>query len=128
LRNIIVAAVALVAFGVGAANAADHTMTSAELSALLKDGKTLTLGGPGMGMTGQLVINKDGSAAGQGKLDSGQTFTISGKWLIKGNQFCRTWQGGRDSGKQVCETWVMTGPTTVKSMVKGKQIGVNSWS
>ena len=103
-------------------------MTGAELTALLKDGKTLTLGGAGLGYTGELVINKDGTARGEGKTDKGQTFSIEGKWVIKGSQFCRTWQGGRDSGKQVCETWVVTGPKTVKAMVKGKQIGVNSWS
>ena len=110
-----------------AASAADHTMTGAELTSLLSGGKTITMGGPGLGMTGQLIVNGDGTASGSGKLDSGQTFTIAGSWVIKSNQFCRTWQGGRDSGKRVCETWILSAPNVAKVMVKNKQVGQNSW-
>jgi hypothetical protein len=126
-RAILVAA-AVLALVATNASAADHKMTGAELTTLLGHGKTVMMGGPGLGMTGQLVVNADGTASGSGKVDSGQTFNISGTWLIKANQFCRTWQGGRDSGKQVCETWVLTAPNVARVMVKNKQIGQNSWS
>ena len=107
--------------------AADHAMTGAELTALLSKGKVITMGGPGQGMTGQLTVNADGTASGSGKTDSGVTFTIEGTWAIEKNAFCRTWKGGRDSGKKICETWVLTSPNVARIMVKNKQIGQNSW-
>jgi len=103
-------------------------MSGKELTALLGNGKTLMLGGPGAGYKGELTLTKDGKGMGQVTLDNGQVIKIQGSWKIKGKKFCRTWIGGRDAGKQVCETWVKTGDKSVKVMVGKKDIGTNSWN
>ncbi|MDR7148024.1 hypothetical protein [Rhizobium sp. BE258] len=112
---------------VGSHALAAGAMTGKELSALLAGGKDLTLGGPTEGYSGELHVMKDGSANGQVKLKSGDVIPIEGKWEIKGNKFCRTWKGGRDAGKEICETWVKSGPNTVHAMNGKKDLGVNSW-
>ncbi len=107
--------------------AAEKAMTSEQLRDLLSSGKTLILGGPGSGYSGQLMIYADGTASGGALTDAGVKIEFSGVWKVVHNQFCRTWQGGSDSGKNVCETWIMTAPNSVKVMAKGRTIGVNSW-
>jgi hypothetical protein len=34
---------------------------------------------------------------------------IEGVWPITNDTFSRTWKGGRDGGKKICETWVKSG-------------------
>ncbi|MGF2015092.1 hypothetical protein [Nostoc sp. DedVER01b] len=106
---------------------AASTMSGKELTALLSQDKQLILGGPKEGYQGELNISKEGTAKGQVKLDSGDVIAIEGVWHIAGNKFCRTWKGGRDAGKEVCETWVKTGPTSVQVKNGKKDLGVNSW-
>ncbi|NEJ24956.1 hypothetical protein GR247_33180 [Rhizobium leguminosarum] len=102
-------------------------MIGKELQALLSDGKVIALGGPKEGYSGEISVLKDGTAHGQVKLDSGDVISIDGVWRISGNTFCRTWKGGRDAGKAVCETWNKTGPKSV-SVLNGKEnFGRNSW-
>ena len=109
------------------ASAADETMTGVQLTELLSAGKTIKLGGPGMGYSGELVLTPDGKGKGEAKTEDGsKTFAIEGTWEIKGDAFCRTWTD-LDEGKEVCETWVMTEPKKVKVMNGENELGVNSW-
>ncbi|WP_431321575.1 hypothetical protein [Rhizobium sp. YTU87027] len=108
--------------------AAAEKMTGEELTALLGRGKELILGGPGKGYAGSLTLDANGSGKGQVKLDNGQVIPIEGVWAIKKDKFCRTWKGGRDAGKEICETWVKTGPKSVEVMVGKRDLGVNSWN
>ncbi|MCD7109342.1 hypothetical protein LRX75_09805 [Rhizobium sp. DKSPLA3] len=102
-------------------------MTGAELTALLANGKVILLGGPGKGYSGTLNITADGKGKGEVKLAGGDIISIEGVWKIKKNRFCRVWKGGRDAGKEVCETWVKTGPKAVDVIAAKKNIGSNSW-
>ncbi|OWV90388.1 hypothetical protein [Rhizobium sp. R693] len=102
-------------------------MTGKELTELLADGKELTLGGPKDGYSGHLSVMKDGTADGSIKLESGDVIPIQGVWHINGNKFCRTWKGGRDAGKEVCETWNKTGPTSVHVTSGKRDLGNNAW-
>lgn len=107
---------------------AAEKMTGKELTALLANGKEILLGGEGKGYKGNLVLTKDGKGKGHVTLDSGEIIPIEGVWKIQKNRFCRTWKGGRDAGKQVCETWVKTGPKAVEVMVGKKSVGNNYWN
>ncbi|MBY2994200.1 hypothetical protein HF263_31510 [Rhizobium leguminosarum] len=111
----------------GAQAIAATAMTGKELQALLSDGKVIVLGGPKEGYNGELSVLKDGTAHGSVKLDSGDVITIDGVWHITGNKFCRTWKGGTDAGKEVCETWNKTGPKSVTVLNGKENIGKNSW-
>lgn len=107
--------------------AAKETMTGAQLTELLSQGKTIRLGGPGMGYSGELVLAADGTGRGEAKTEDGKnTFVLEGTWVIKGDTFCRSW-AAFDDGKEVCETWIMTEPNKVRVTVDGKDVGVNSW-
>jgi hypothetical protein len=103
-------------------------MSGAELTALLGSGKEIILGGPGQGYTGKLTLSKDGTGVGEVKLEDGTIIPIEGVWRIRGSKFCRTWKGGRDAGKQICETWIKTGPKSVSVKVGKDDKGVNSWN
>jgi hypothetical protein len=104
----------------------DVKMTGDEMNALLSSGKTLSLGGKGQGYAGTLVLSADGKGEGSAKPDSGGQIKLSGTWKITGDKFCRIW-ADLDDGKEVCETWVKAGPSSVKVMKGKKQIGMNSW-
>ncbi|WP_275785761.1 hypothetical protein [Pararhizobium gei] len=108
------------------ANAADKTLKKEDLTALLESGKTLRLGGEGMGYSGSLTLSADGKGKGSAKPDGGTAIEISGSWKIKGDKFCRTWKG-LDKGKEVCETWRLTAPGHVDVYQGKKKIGANSW-
>ncbi|MGZ2487231.1 hypothetical protein ACVITL_005816 [Rhizobium pisi] len=110
----------------GAAVAAG-TMTGKELTALLGEGKVITLGGPKEGYSGELMLAKDGTGHGEAKTSDGKVIKIDGTWHIKGNKFCRTWEELND-GKEVCETWNKAGDKAVRVMVGKKDIGLNSWN
>lgn len=107
---------------------AASVMSETDLKALLGDGKTLTLGGPKDGYSGSLNLTKDGHGSGSIKLSSGDVISIEGVWRINGNKFCRTWKGGRDAGKEVCETWTKTGANSVHVTSGKKDLGNNSWN
>ncbi len=97
-------------FVTGQSSAADKAMTGDELSALLANGKTIHLGGKGTGYSGELTLNADGTGAGSAQTDDGKKhFKIEGTWEIRDGAFCRVWHD-LDDGKDVCETWVKTGP------------------
>ena len=101
-------------------------MTNAELTALLGNGKTIGLGGPGTGYIGELAMNADGTGKGQAKTDKGRIIPVVGTWKIKDDQVCRIWKD-LDDGKEVCETWEKDGTNRVQVMVDGKSVGVNFW-
>ena len=111
----------------GTATAAER-MTGKELTALLSHGKELILGGPGKSYAGSLMLDANGTGKGQVKLDCGEVIPIEGVWAIKKDKFCRTWNGGRDAGKEICESWVKIGPKSVEVMVGKKDYGTNSWN
>jgi hypothetical protein len=119
-------ALLLVGATVGPAVAQEAAMTNAELTALLAGGKTLTLGGEGQGYLGSLTLGADGTGEGSATTDAGKTIDIAGTWSIRGDQFCRVWEGLND-GAEVCETWLKTSDTSVRVMNGDEQIGVNSW-
>lgn len=122
-----VVAVAVLCGGVaGSVLAEENAMTNADLTGLLSGGKTLMLGGKGQGYEGSLTLNADGTGKGSAKTDAGAVINLTGTWSIKGDQFCRVWEG-LDDGNEVCETWVKTSNTSVKVMNGDQQIGVNSW-
>ena len=124
-RSALAAAVGAMFLATAPALAAD-AMTNAELTALLSGGKTIALGGPDAGYTGELTLNADGTGKGEAKTDDGKVLTLTGTWRIEGDHFCPTWQEFND-GKEVCETWVKDGTNKVKVMLGGEQIGVNHW-
>lgn len=64
-----------------------HDMTGQELQALLANGLTLTLGGPGEGYSGVVALKSDGTGVGEATLSDGRILDISGTWTIEGNQF-----------------------------------------
>lgn len=107
-------------------SAADKSFKEADLKALLASGKTLQLGGKGMGYCGTLDLSADGAGTGSAKTDDGTVIKISGSWKIKGDKFCRTWKD-LDAGKEVCETWRLTSPNHVDVYRGKKKIGANSW-
>ena len=107
----------------GAANAED--MTGEELQALLADGLTLTLGGPGEGYTGELRLEPDGTGVGEATLENGRKLDISGTWTIEGDQFCRQWKF--TDYKEECETWRKLGSNKAEVIAGGDRIGLNSW-
>lgn len=111
---------------ISAASAADTKMSGADLTALLASGKTVKLGGPGEGYTGQLTLHADGRGSGAAKTDDGTVIAIEGVWRIKGDKFCRTWTG-LDGGKEICETWVLVDDNKVHVMNGKKKIGTNQW-
>lgn len=121
----LVVTIALTLFAASALAAS--AMSGKELTALLKEGKTLTLGGPKEGYSGELVVSKDGSAHGEAKTADGKIIKIDGTWHIKGDKFCRTWKG-LDGGKEVCETWNKAGANSVRVIVGKKDAGLNSWN
>ncbi len=108
------------------AGAADKTLNEADLTTLLAGGKTLGLGGKGMGYSGTITLTADGKGDGSAKTDGGTVITINGTWRIKGDRFCRTWKD-LDDGKEVCETWRLTSPNHVDVYNGKKKIGANSW-
>ena len=116
-----------VLFASSAAFSQDGQMSGDELKALLSAGKEISLGGPGTGYSGSLMLNTDGTGAGNAKTDDGKkTFVLTGSWSIKGNEFCRAWKEF-DKGEEVCESWVKTGNRQVDVLVAGKKVGVNHW-
>lgn len=110
----------------GGAEAAGKKMKGAELTELLSGGKTIQLGGPGEGYAGELTLSADGKGSGSAKTDDGTVIKLEGVWAIKGDKFCRTW-ADLDGGKEVCETWVITGKNKVDVMNGKKRLGVNHW-
>jgi hypothetical protein len=109
------------------AYSAGKAMTGDELTALLANGKTIMLGGPGTGYSGTLTLNADGTGHGSAQTDDGKThIALDGTWEIRDGKFCRLWKD-RDDNKEVCETWVKAGTNKVNVMDGKKKIGVNFW-
>lgn len=108
------------------ASASEKKMSNADLTALLEGGKTIKLGGPGEGYSGELTLSADGTGSGSAKTDDGTVIKIEGVWLIKGDEFCRTWKG-LDGGKEVCETWILVSENKAHVMNGKNKIGVNRW-
>ena len=105
--------------------ASAQDMSGEDLQALLKNGLTLELGGPGEGYQGKLRLEADGTGAGSAVSDSGETFDITGTWTIEGDEFCRQWKF--DDYEKVCETWRRTGLRKAEVLVGGEKIGLNAW-
>ena len=103
-----------------------NQMTQDQLTRLTKNGRTLQLGGPDQGYTGELRLNKNGTGKGAVTTDSGKKLTITGSWEVRDGQFCRTWREF-NAGKEQCEVWILTTPTTVDVFAGSNKIGVNSW-
>ena len=121
----------LLAAGVLAATcttvSADEAMTGDQLKELLSAGKTIKLGGPGSGYSGELVFTADGKAKGEAKTDDGKkTFRIEGVWEVRDDTLCRTWTE-LDEGKEVCETWLIVEPKKVTVMDGDRVLGSNYW-
>ena len=102
---------------------ASESLTGAQLNELLSGGKTIHLGGPGSGYSGELVLTPDGKGSGSAVTDAKKKIKLQGTWVIKDDKFCRTWKG-IDGGKEVCETWLLIEPKKVKVLL---EIGANSW-
>lgn len=100
-------------------------LSGAELQALLADGLTLTLGGPGEGYTGTIRLGSDGTGVGRATLADGKRLNVSGTWTIEGDQFCRRWR--YNNSVEVCETWRMLGDDKAEIFINGERAGLNSW-
>jgi hypothetical protein len=125
MRSALTLAAGLFCLAGASAQAQDATMTGNDLHLLLDAGKTITLGGPGLGYSGQLVLNADGTGQGSATHeDDGSVVELTGTWRIDGNQFCGTW---RTEAPEVCETWVKVGENKVTVIADGKTVGANSW-
>lgn len=118
-------AVALAVMFAGCATSHADDMSGEDLKALLADGLTMKLGGPGEGYTGEVKLSLDGTGVGSAVLDDGKVLDIRGTWEVAGDQFCRNWQF--DDFKRTCETWRKVGPNRVDVLIGGKRVGVNSW-
>ncbi|MGD9479747.1 hypothetical protein [Shinella sp. G-2] len=126
MRKLLLPAFLCVGLIAPVAIAAGKDMKEAELKSLLGGGKEIQLGGEGLGYKGTLSLTAEGTAVGSAQPDSGDKIDIKGKWRIKGNKFCRTWEG-LDKGKEVCETWRSIAPNKVEVYVGKEMTGVNSW-
>ena len=125
MRTIVLTtALVLVSIAACETSQADN-MSGEDLKALLSDGLTMKLGGPGEGYSGEVKLDPNGKGSGSAVLDNGKTLDITGIWEIVGDQFCREWRF--DDFKRTCETWRKTGPRRVDVLVDGKKVGVNSW-
>jgi hypothetical protein len=125
IDRLILAAAAMALLSLPAA--AEEAMTGAQMKELLAGGKTIMLGGPGTGYSGELALTADGKGKGQAKTDDGsKTFMIEGTWEIRDDTFCRTWAEISD-GKEVCETWILIEPKKVRVMNGEKEVGTNYW-
>jgi hypothetical protein len=125
LNRTILAAGFLAAFAIPAT--AEEAMTGAQITELLSGGKTIMLGGPGTGYSGELTLNADGTGKGEAKTDDGsRIIPIDGTWEVRGDKFCRIW-AEVSGGNEICETWVIVAPNKVKVMDGDKQLGVNYW-
>jgi hypothetical protein len=116
-----------IAYGPPGARADDflcHWLHAEGFSSLvLTGGKTVHLGGPGTGYSGDLVLSPDGTGSGSATTDDKKKIKLQGTWKIKDDTFCRTWKG-IDKGKEVCETWLLVEPNKVKVLL---EIGSNWW-
>lgn len=120
--------IALAALWTGTSHAAScKAMTNSQLTELTANGITLKLGGEGHGYAGSLKLKKDGTGKGAATTDSGDKIDLAGTWYVADGKFCRTWKGGNQSGKEVCEKWCLTSDRSVDVLVGKKVIGVNSW-
>jgi hypothetical protein len=122
MKRIIAIAFTLIAVPAFAAEA----MTGDELEGLLGTDRTITLTRPATATSGEVSFKSDGTASGTIKSEGGKVEQVSGVWYIAGNQFCYTWKGLK-AGTEVCETWLKDGPNKARVLVKGKEVGVNSW-
>ncbi len=114
---------AIVLAAPGASRAED--MSGDEIRALIGDGITFKLGGPGEGYEGNIKLEPDGTGKGSAVLNNGKKLDVTGTWVLEGDQFCRKW--AFEDYKRTCETWKMVGPKRIEVFVGGKRIGVNSW-
>jgi len=121
----IFAAVVLIVTLVSSEQVLAEAMTGEEFKALLENGLTLKLGGPGMGYQGSVRLEPDGTGAGAVKTDGGEKLDITGTWTIEGDQFCRKW--AFNNFKKECESWWKSGKNRVDVTVGGRIVGVNSW-
>lgn len=128
MRANIFAATALVAFALSltAASGEEKDMKESDLTALLEGGKTLQLGGKDMGYSGSLVLSADGTGKGSAKTDDGTEIVLEGKWRIRGDKFCRTWEA-IDDGREVCERWRLVAPNSAEIYQGQEKVGLNSW-
>jgi hypothetical protein len=100
-------------------------MKGTEITALLKDGKTIRVTSAGKGYTGEVVLTADGKGAGTGKTSDGKTVQLAGTWSIKKNRFCHLWTGV--DTKEVCERWIMIEPKKIRVVVKKQETAVIAW-
>lgn len=122
----IVSALALIAL-TGVADAQKtNQMTEAQLKQLTSKGRTLQLGGPGAGYAGELRLKRNGTGRGSATTDSGDKIAFSGTWEVRGNQFCRVWEGLSTDVSEVCEDWILTTPTSVDVYIGTKKIGTTA--
>ncbi len=121
---IVIGALLVAAVG-GSSSSNAQEMSGEAMETLLSGGKTLTLGGPGEGYVGSVVLQPDGTGVGSAVMDSGKKLDISGTWRIEDDRFCRKWKF--NDYEEVCETWRKIGENKVEVLVKGKRVGVNAW-
>ena len=107
------------------AMASADNMTGIELQALLSEGRTLKLGGPGEDYVGEVTLEPDGRGDGQVSFTDGRVMEISGTWTIEGDRFCRKWSF--NDYQRVCETWRKLDGNKAEVIVDGERIGLNSW-
>ncbi len=101
LKTVTICAIALPIFGLASEARAD--MTGDQIKAAVS-GKTMDFAGK---YNGTMVFDADGAASMTLKIGVKKT----GKWSVKGNQFCSQWQG---EGEQ-CGTWNSEGGKYVTS-------------
>lgn len=125
----VIAAVIAVALAAGSPASAEYAnqMTAAQLTALLSDGRTLTLGIPHAGYAGELRLRDDDFGTGWVRFEDDRSVEFSGTWEVRGNQFCRAWTGLSDVSRSICEEWILRSPRSVDIYEQGRKIGVNPW-
>ncbi len=111
--------------GQSAATAGADHMTGAELQALLSQGRTLRLGGPEEGYSGEVRLAADGTGDGEVVFTNGRAMQFVGTWAVEGDRFCREWSF--NEYLRECETWRRLGDNKAEVFIDGKRVGLNSW-
>lgn len=124
--------IALVAWScvlAGAAVAQDKVpYTAAEMQALLGNGLTVTTRGVedgGNWFTSRIVMTAAGGLSGTITPTGRGPLAVSGTWKLKGAQVCRTLKPYEP--KEVCETWLKSGPKEATIVIGGKVKTINKW-
>jgi hypothetical protein len=111
----------------GGVATAQTPYTAAEMNALLGKGLLVASsdlnGGPEF--TGRINLAADGKLSGTVTPAGDRPIPVSGGWILKGVQVCRTLAPLQL--EEICETWLKSGNKEATIVVGGKAASINRW-